>query len=110
MFKGLEHLSYKERELSLFGPEKRQQRKELFSDCKNLKEQCQEDGVSLFLQPSNSMRSIRQKLTQMRFQWNKNFFTVQAPVHWNRLPRDVVESPSLEIFKSHLDTTLCNVL
>lgn len=40
----------------------------------------------------------------------KNFFTVRVPEHWNRLPREVVESPSLNIFKSHLDTYLCNLL
>jgi len=27
-----------------------------------------------------------------------------------RLPRDVVESPSLEIFKTHLDKVLCSLL
>ena len=27
--------------------------------------------------------------------------------YWNRLPREVVESPSMEIFKTHLDTYLC---
>ena len=30
--------------------------------------------------------------------------------NWNRLPREVVESPSLEIFKTHLDTYLCDLV
>ncbi|KFZ65849.1 hypothetical protein N321_05365, partial [Antrostomus carolinensis] len=36
----------------------------------------------------------------------KNFFTVRVTEQWNRLPREVVESPSLEIFKNHLDKIL----
>lgn len=37
-------------------------------------------------------------------------FTVQVTVHWNRLPREVVEFHSLEIFKNSLGTILSNVL
>ena len=32
------------------------------------------------------------------------FFTVRVTEHWHKLPREVAESPSLEIFKSHLDS------
>ena len=39
----------------------------------------------------------------------KNFFIVWVTEHWNRLPGEVVESPSLEIFKIRLDVILCNV-
>jgi len=40
----------------------------------------------------------------------KNFFTLRVTEHWIRLPREVVESPSLEIFKTRLDKVLCSLL
>jgi len=40
----------------------------------------------------------------------KNFFPLRVTEHWNRLPREVVESPSLEIFKTCLDKDLYNLL
>ena len=35
-----------------------------------------------------------------------HFFPVRVMEQWHRLPRELVESPSLEIFKSHLDMVL----
>ncbi|KFV78154.1 hypothetical protein N308_05513, partial [Struthio camelus australis] len=55
-----------------------------------------------------------QKLNHRKFHLNlrKNFFTVRVRVteHWNRLPREVVESPLVEIFKTRLDVILGNML
>ena len=40
----------------------------------------------------------------------KNFSTVRMMEDWNRLPREVVESPFMEIFRTHLDAYLCDLL
>ena len=40
----------------------------------------------------------------------KHSFTVRVTEHWHRLPREVIASPSLEIFKCHLDMVLGNWL
>jgi len=40
----------------------------------------------------------------------KNFFTVTVTEHWNSLLREAVEYPSLEIFRTHVDAFLCDLL
>ncbi|KFV80767.1 hypothetical protein N308_11879, partial [Struthio camelus australis] len=52
------------------------------------------------------------KLKHRKFHLNlrRNFFPGRVTEYWNRLPREVVESPSLEIFKTRLDTILRNML
>ncbi|KFV81403.1 hypothetical protein N308_09708, partial [Struthio camelus australis] len=53
-----------------------------------------------------------QKLNHRRFHLNKrkNLFPVRVTERWHRLPREVVESPSLKIFRTRLDVILGNVL
>ncbi|KGL90227.1 hypothetical protein N301_00178, partial [Charadrius vociferus] len=52
------------------------------------------------------------KLQEGRFRLNirKKFFTLRVMRHWNRLPREVVEAPSLEVFKARLDVALGNLV
>ncbi|KFW69921.1 hypothetical protein AS28_02964 [Pygoscelis adeliae] len=40
----------------------------------------------------------------------KKFFTMRVVKHWNRLPREAVDAPSLETFKVRLDRALSNLI
>ncbi|GAB0188945.1 hypothetical protein GRJ2_001359800 [Grus japonensis] len=115
LIRGLEHLSYEDRlrELGLFSLEKRRLRAHLYSSLPVPEGAYRKDGEGLFIREcSDRTRGNGFKLKEGRFRLDirKKFFTVRVVRYWNRLPREVVDAPSLEVFKARLDGALGNVV
>jgi len=62
--------------------------------------------------PATGQGAMGTNLKHKKFHPNtrKSLFTLRVMEHWNWLPREVVDSPSLEIFKTHLHEFLCSLL
>ena len=48
--------------------------------------------------------------TSLSSKFRRKFFTQKVVMHWNRLPKEVVDSPSLEAFKARVDVALCSLV
>ncbi|KAK4826414.1 LOW QUALITY PROTEIN: hypothetical protein QYF61_008947, partial [Mycteria americana] len=91
MIKGLGSLQYEERlrELGLFSLEKRRLRGDLFTIFYHI-EKVRGNGYKL-------------PLGRFRLDTRGKFFTMRTTSRWNNLPREVVDSPTLNTFKIRLD-------
>ena len=108
MIRGLEHLPYKDRlrKLGLFSLEKRRLWGDLIAAYR-------QKGSQLFERVDNSKtRGKGFKLREGRFRLDirGKFFTERVVRCWNRLPTEVVDAPSLEVFKARLDGAMDSLM
>jgi len=98
--------------VGLFSLEKRRLQRDLIEAFQFLKGAYKKYGDGLFSRPCcDKTRGNGFKLEGGRFRLDirKKLFTMRVMKHWHRLPREVVDAPSLETFKVRLDRALSNL-
>ncbi|KFW06644.1 hypothetical protein N326_08555, partial [Eurypyga helias] len=115
MLRGLEHLCYGDRlrELGLFSLEKRRLRGDLIAAFNCLEGAYEKAGGRLVTRTCSEKtggNGFKLKEGRLRFSMRKKFFMERVVRHWNRLPREAVDAPSLEVFKARLDEALGNLV
>jgi len=110
MSRGLEHLCCEERLSSGCSDWRREGSGETLLRPSST---CKKDGDRLLSRGCcDRTRGIGFKLKEggFRLDIRKKCFTMRVVKHWHRLPREVVDAPSLEIFKARLDGALSNLI
>ena len=93
----------------MFSLKKRRLRGDLIAAFQYLKGAYKQEGSQLFTRVDNSRtRGSGFKLKEGRFRLDikGKFFTLRVVRCWNRLPREIVDALSLEMFKAKLDGAL----
>jgi len=90
--------------------EKRRLRGDLVAAFQYLKGAYRKDGENKASCGRTRSNGFALREGRFRLDIRKKFFAMRVVKHWNRLPRDIVEAPSLETFKARLDGALSNLV
>ena len=97
----------------MFSSEKRRLQRDLIVAFQYLKGAYKQKGNQLFERVDNSRtrgNSFKLKEGRFRLDVRGKFFTRRVVRCWHRLPRKVVDTLSLEVFKARLDGALGNLV
>jgi len=115
MIQGLEHFSCEDRlrELEPFRLEKRRLQGDFRAAFQYLKGTGKKAGEGLFTRVCSDRTSgsgFKLKEGRFRLELRKKFFTMRAVRQWYMSPREAVDAPSLEVFKTRLDGALSSLV
>ncbi|KFZ61640.1 hypothetical protein N338_11579, partial [Podiceps cristatus] len=114
MIIGLEHLSCEDRlrELGLFSLEKRKLWEDLsaFQSLKRAYKKVAEGFLTRACRDRTRSNGFKLKRGRFRLDLRKKFLLLRVVRHWNRLPREAVDGPSLAVCKARLDGALSNLV
>ena len=93
----------------MFSLEKRRLQGDPIAAFQYLKGAYKQEGSQLFTRVDNGRtrgNGFTLKEERLRLDIRGKFFTKRAVRCWNRLPREAVDAPTLEVFKARLDGAL----